>query len=126
MNDFLKDYGVVSKRDARALASLFSVYTYSDLVGESICFGYSDWSKFYYIAFENISLSIILDDRDNVMWMTTDLETGNEEFFDTEEEAKNFWNTLHTNFYKFINICTKVSMNIPWCCAPWLPTPNIS
>ena len=42
--------------------------------------------------------------------------------FDTEEEAKNFWNTLHTNFYKFINICTKVSMNIPWCCAPWLPT----
>ena len=42
--------------------------------------------------------------------------------FDTEEEAKNFWDTLHTNFYKFINICTKVSMNIPWCCAPWLPT----
>jgi hypothetical protein len=40
--------------------------------------------------------------------------------FDTEEEAKNFWDSLNTNFYRFINICTKVSMNIPWCCAPWL------
>ena len=94
MNNFITGYAVVTKRDARALSSLFSVYTYSNLVGEYICFGYNDWSKFYYIAFENISLSIVLDDRGDVLWMTTNLDNSEEEFFDTEEEAMEHLATL--------------------------------
>ena len=40
--------------------------------------------------------------------------------FDTDEEADNFFYSLQTNFYKFINICVKQSMNVPWVFAPWL------
>jgi hypothetical protein len=40
MKDFLNGYEVVSKREANALTTLFSVYAESDLAGECICFGY--------------------------------------------------------------------------------------
>lgn len=40
--------------------------------------------------------------------------------FDTDEEANNFFYSLQTNFYKFINVCVKQSMNVPWIFAPWL------
>lgn len=40
--------------------------------------------------------------------------------FDTDEEADNFFYSLQTNFYKFINVCVKQSMNVPWIYAPWL------
>ena len=87
MNDFLTGYEVVSKRDANALATLFSVYAQSDLAGEYICFGHNNWSDYYYIAFENINLQIVLTPRGDVMFMTTDIWNGDEEYFDTEEEA---------------------------------------
>ena len=95
MNDFLTGYEVVSKREANALTTLFSVYAESDLAGESICFGYNNWSGYYYIAFENISLQIVLTSRSDVMFMTTDFETGEEEYFDTEEEAMEHLATLN-------------------------------
>lgn len=94
MNDFLTGYEVVSKRDANALATLFSVYAQSDLAGEYICFGHNNWSGYYYIAFENLSVSIVLTPRGDVMWMTTNLENGEEEFFDTEEEAIEYLVTI--------------------------------
>lgn len=40
--------------------------------------------------------------------------------FATEEESINFFNSLHTKFYRFINKCIKFDMNVPWECAPWL------
>ena len=40
--------------------------------------------------------------------------------FETEEESINFFNSLQTKFYKFINICIKRDMNIHWQYAPWL------
>jgi len=94
MKDFLNGYEVVTQRDAEALATLFSVYAQSDLAGEYICFGYNDWSRYYYIAFENLSVSIVLTPRGDVMWMTTNLENGEEEFFDTEEEAIEYLVTI--------------------------------
>jgi hypothetical protein len=87
MKDFLNGYEVVSKREANALTTLFSVYAESDLIDEPMIFGYNTWSGYYYIAFENISLQIVLTYRGDVMFMTTDFETGEEEYFDTEEEA---------------------------------------
>ena len=87
MNDFLNGYGVVSKREANALTTLFSVYAESSLVDEPITFGHNNQSDYYYIAFENINLSIALTPRGDVMFMTFDFENGNEEYFDTEEEA---------------------------------------
>ena len=87
MKDFITGYEVVTKQDAEALATLFSVYAQSNLAGEYICFGHNDWSNYYYIAFENISLQIVLTPRGDVMFMTTDFENGEEEYFDTEEEA---------------------------------------
>lgn len=87
MKDFITGYEVVTKQDAEALATLFSVYAQSNLAGEFICFGYNNWSQYYYITFENISLSIVLTPRGDVMFMTTDFENGEEEYFDTEEEA---------------------------------------
>jgi hypothetical protein len=94
MKDFITGYEVVSKRDANALTTLFSVYAQSDLAGECICFGYNDWTGYYYIAFENISLQIVLTYRGDVMFMTTDFETGEEEYFDTEEEAMEYLDTV--------------------------------
>ena len=44
-------------------------------------------SDYFYIAFENINLSIALTPRGDVMFVTIDFENGNEEFFATEEEA---------------------------------------
>ena len=87
MKDFLNGYGVVSKRKANALTILFSVYAESSFVDEPMIFSYNDWTGYYYIAFENISLQIVLTSRSDVMFMTTDFETGEEEYFDTEEEA---------------------------------------
>ena len=87
MNDFITGYEVVTQRDAEALATLFSVYAQSNLAGEYICFGHNDWSDYYYIAFENINLQIVLTPRGDVMFMTTDIWNGDEEYFDTEEEA---------------------------------------
>ena len=87
MKDFLNGYEVVSKREANALTTLFSVYAESSFVDEPMIFGYNTWSGYYYIAFENISLQIVLTYRGDVMFMTTDFETGEEEYFDTEEEA---------------------------------------
>ena len=87
MNDFLNNYGVVSKREANALTTLFSVYAESSLVDEPITFGHNNQSDYFYIAFENINLSIALTPRGDVMFMTFDFENGNEEYFDTEEEA---------------------------------------
>ena len=40
--------------------------------------------------------------------------------FETEEESINFFNSLQTKFYKFINVCIKRDMNIHWKYAPWL------
>ena len=80
MNDFLNDYGVVSKREANALTTLFSVYAESSFVDEPITFGHNNQSDYFYIAFENINLSIALTPRGDVMFVT---ETGNEEFFTT-------------------------------------------
>ena len=88
MKDIFSCYEVVSYRQAKALSVLMKAYAESSLCpDEPLCFGYNSWSGFYYIAFENVSLQIVLDNRENLLWMTTDIETGNEEFFDTEEEA---------------------------------------
>ena len=40
--------------------------------------------------------------------------------FKTEDESINFFNSLQTKFYKFINICIKRDMHIPWKYTPWL------
>ena len=40
--------------------------------------------------------------------------------FETEDESINFFNSLQTKFYKFINICIKRDMNVHWKYAPWL------
>ena len=89
MNDFLNDYEVVSYAQANALSVLFDVYKRSSVCDdlEPMTFGYNTWSGYYYIAFENISLSIVLTPRGDVMFMTTDISNGDEEYFDTEEEA---------------------------------------
>ena len=89
MNDFLNDYEVVSSAQANALSVLFDVYKHTNICDElePITFGHNHLSGYYYIAFENISLSIVLTPRNEVLFMTTDYENGNEEFFDTEEEA---------------------------------------
>ena len=40
--------------------------------------------------------------------------------FKTEDESINFFNSLQTKFYKFINVCIKRDMEIPWQYTPWL------
>lgn len=40
--------------------------------------------------------------------------------FETEDESINFFNSLQTKFYKFINVCIKHDMHVPWRYAPWL------
>ena len=40
--------------------------------------------------------------------------------FATEKEAINFFNSLCTKFYRFINKCIKLDMNVPWRYAPYL------
>ena len=40
--------------------------------------------------------------------------------FSTEKEATNFFNSLCTKFYRFINKCIKFDMNVPWRYAPYL------
>lgn len=40
--------------------------------------------------------------------------------FETEEESINFFNSLQTKFYIFINRCIKCDMHIPWRYTPWL------
>jgi hypothetical protein len=95
MKDIFTGYEVVSFYDARALATLMNAYSESSLCpDEPLHFGYNTFTGYYYIAFENVSLQIVLDHRKNLLWMTTDLDTGNEEFFDTEEEAMEYLATL--------------------------------
>ena len=96
MENFLNDYEIVSSAQAHALSVLFDVYKHTDACSElePMTFGYNQWSGYYYIAFANISLSIVLDTRGEVQFMTTDLETGNEEFFNTEAEAMEHLATL--------------------------------
>jgi hypothetical protein len=95
MKDIFTGYEVVSFYDARALATLMNAYSESSLCpDEPLHFGYNKFTGYYYIAFENVSLQIVLDNRKNLLWMTTDLDTGNEEFFDTEEEAMEYLATL--------------------------------
>ena len=87
MKDFLNGYEVVSKREANALTTLFSVYAESSFVDEPMTFGHNNQSDYFYIAFENVNLSIALTPRGDVMFATIDFENGNEELFNTEEEA---------------------------------------
>jgi hypothetical protein len=95
MKDIFTGYETVSFYDAQALSVLMNAYSESSLCpDEPLYFGYNKFSGYYYIAFENVSLQIVLDNRKNLLWMTTDLDTGNEEFFDTEEEAMEYLATL--------------------------------
>ena len=94
MKDFLNGYGVVSKREANALTTLFSVYAESSFVDEPITFGHNNQSDYFYIAFENINLSIALTPRGDVTFITFDFENGNEEYFDTEEEVMEYLEKL--------------------------------
>ena len=96
MNDFLNDYGIVSSAQANALSVLFDVYKHTDACMnlEPMIFGHNNWSGYYYIAFENISLSIVLTPQNDVQFMTTDYDNGNEEVFGTEEEAMKHLFTL--------------------------------
>ena len=95
MKDIFTGYEVVSFYDAQALATLMNAYSESSLCpDEPLCFGYNKFTGYYYIAFENVSLQIVLDNRKNLLWMTTDLDTGEEEYFDTEEEAMEYLATL--------------------------------
>ena len=95
MKDIFSVYETVSFNQAQALSVLMNAYSESSLCpDEPLCFGYNSWSGFYYIAFENVSLQIVLDNRENLLWMTTDIETGNEEFFDTEDDAIEYLATL--------------------------------
>ena len=88
MKDIFTGYEVVSFYDAHALSVLMNAYSESSLCpDEPLCFGYNKFTGYYYIAFENVSLQIVLDNRKNLLWVTTDIENGNEEYFDTEEEA---------------------------------------
>ena len=94
MKDIFSGYEEVTYHEAKALATLMTVYAESSLCPEPICFGYNHWSKFYYIAFENYSLQIVLDNKMNLLWMTTDIDTGEEMYFDSEEEAAEYLDTL--------------------------------
>ena len=96
MEDFLNGYEIVSSAQANALSVLFDVYKHTDACSElePMIFGHNHLSGYYYIAFENISLSIVLTPWGDVQFMTTDFETGNEEFFNTEEEAMKHLVTL--------------------------------
>jgi hypothetical protein len=86
MKDIFTGYETVSFYDAQALSVLMNAYSESSLCSdEPLHFGYNTFTGYYYIAFENVSLQIVF--RKNLLWMTTDIDTGNEEFFDTEEEA---------------------------------------
>lgn len=40
--------------------------------------------------------------------------------FATKEEAENFWGTLQTKFYKFINLKCRCTTTPPFECFPWL------
>ena len=87
MKDIFTGYETVSFYDARALATLMNAYSESSLCpDEPLCFGYNKSTGYYYIAFENIGLGIVLTPQNDVQFATIDFETGNEEFFDTEEE----------------------------------------
>ena len=88
MKDIFTGYETVSFYDAQALSVLMNAYSESSLCSdEPLHFGYNKFTGYYYIAFENVSLQIVLDNRKNLLWMTTDIFTDEEEFFDTEEEA---------------------------------------
>ena len=96
MENFLNGYEIVSSAQANALSVLFDVYKHTDACSElePMTFGYNNWSGYYYIAFENIGLSIVLTPWGDVQFMTTDYDNGNEEVFSTEEEAMKHLFTL--------------------------------
>jgi hypothetical protein len=88
MKDIFTGYETVSFYDAQALSVLMNAYSESSLCpDEPLCFGYNTFTGYYYIAFENVSLQIVLDNRKNLLWMATNIFTDEEEFFDTEKEA---------------------------------------
>ena len=95
MKDIFTGYETVSFYDARALATLMNAYSESSLCpDEPLCFGYNKSTGYYYIAFENIGLGIVLTPQNDVQFATIDFETGNEEFFNTEAEAMEHLATL--------------------------------
>ena len=97
MKDIFSGYEVVTYHEAKALSILMEHYAQSDMCGEAICFGHNNMTGWYYIAFENYSVQIVLDNSRvpmKLLWMTTDFETGEEEFFDSEEEAAAHLDTL--------------------------------
>ena len=94
MKDIFSGYEVVTYHDAKALSILMEHYAQSDMCGEPLCFGFNNWTGYYYIAFENYSLQIVLDNKMNLLWMTTDIDTGEEMYFDSEEEAAEYLDTL--------------------------------
>ena len=97
MKDIFTGYEVVTYHEAKALSILMEHYAQSDLCGEPMCFGFNNRTGYYYIAFENYSVQIVLDNSRvpmKLLWMTTDFETGEEEFFGTEEEAMEYLEKL--------------------------------
>ena len=94
MKDIFSGYEVVSFYEAKALSILMEHYAQSDMCGESICFGHNNMTGWYYIAFENYSMQIALDPKENVFWIVTDIDTGEEEFFTHEEEAAEYLVTI--------------------------------
>jgi hypothetical protein len=97
MENFLNDYEIVSSAQAHALSVLFDVYKHTDACSElePMTFGYNKFTGYYYIAFENIGLGIVLTPQNDVQFATIDFETGNEEFFNTEAEAMEALATLN-------------------------------
>jgi hypothetical protein len=95
MKDIFTGYETVSFYDAQALSVLMNAYSESSLCSdEPLHFGYNTFTGYYYIAFENIGLGIVLTPQNDVQFATIDFETGNEEFFNTEAEAMEYLATL--------------------------------
>ena len=71
--------------------------------------GQADW---YEITSPDKSYCFTKPDKDNVRSPTVN--------FATKEEAENFWGTLQTKFYKFINFKCRCTTTPPFECFPWL------
>ena len=71
--------------------------------------GQADW---YEITSPDKSYCFTKPDKDNVRSPTVN--------FATKEEAENFWDTLQTKFYKFINYKCRCTTTPPFECFPWL------
>ena len=71
--------------------------------------GQADW---YEITSPDKSYCFTKPDKDGVRSPTVN--------FATKEEAENFWATLQTKFYKFINYKCRCTTTPPFECFPWL------